>query len=147
MPKINVYLPDDLADEIRQHRVSVSAICQEALRRAVELQKTSDNMKKIMVTIGKPQIVTGFTGRWLVAPDPQNTTSDDGGHDPDTYWGVALTRRGRIAVYAAHRQELWPPRLDDYDTLDHAAADDLPNDILAMAATALLGDPVVWRDI
>lgn len=32
MPKINVYLPDDLAAEVRQRALPVSAICQAALR-------------------------------------------------------------------------------------------------------------------
>jgi len=33
-----------------------------------------------------------------------------------------VTRRGRIAVYAAHRDRLWPARLDDYDNLDDDVA-------------------------
>jgi ATP-dependent Clp protease ATP-binding subunit ClpC len=35
MPKINVYLPDELADAVRDAQVPVSAICQSALERAV----------------------------------------------------------------------------------------------------------------
>src|ERR671929_105843 len=35
MPKINVYLPDDLADAVRDAGVPVSAICQRALEQAV----------------------------------------------------------------------------------------------------------------
>lgn len=35
MPKINVYLPDDLAEAVRDAQVPVSAICQGALERAV----------------------------------------------------------------------------------------------------------------
>jgi ATP-dependent Clp protease ATP-binding subunit ClpC len=35
MPKINVYLPDDLADTVRDTGVPVSAICQRALEQAV----------------------------------------------------------------------------------------------------------------
>ena len=35
MPKINVYLPDELAAAVRDARVPVSAICQSALERAV----------------------------------------------------------------------------------------------------------------
>lgn len=35
MPKINVYLPDALADAVRDAQVPVSAICQAALERAV----------------------------------------------------------------------------------------------------------------
>jgi ATP-dependent Clp protease ATP-binding subunit ClpA len=36
MPKINVYLPDDLADAVRDTGVPVSAICQRALEQAVK---------------------------------------------------------------------------------------------------------------
>jgi ATP-dependent Clp protease ATP-binding subunit ClpC len=35
MPKINVYLPDDLAETVRESGVPVSAICQRALEQAV----------------------------------------------------------------------------------------------------------------
>ena len=35
MPKINVYLPDDLADAVRDSGIAVSAICQRALEQAV----------------------------------------------------------------------------------------------------------------
>jgi ATP-dependent Clp protease ATP-binding subunit ClpC len=35
MPKINVYLPDDLAEAVRDTGVPVSAICQRALEQAV----------------------------------------------------------------------------------------------------------------
>lgn len=35
MPKINVYLPDELADAVRETGVPVSAICQRALEQAV----------------------------------------------------------------------------------------------------------------
>ncbi|MGV9774320.1 Clp protease N-terminal domain-containing protein [Streptosporangium sp. NPDC003464] len=35
MPKINVYLPDDLAEAVRESGVPVSAICQRALEQAV----------------------------------------------------------------------------------------------------------------
>lgn len=36
MPKINVYLPDDLADAVRDSGVPVSAVCQRALEQAVQ---------------------------------------------------------------------------------------------------------------
>ncbi|MFV2109354.1 Clp protease N-terminal domain-containing protein [Micromonospora sp. LOL_015] len=35
MPKINVYLPDDLADAVRDTGIAVSAVCQRALEQAV----------------------------------------------------------------------------------------------------------------
>lgn len=37
MPKINVYLPDDLAASVRQAGIPVSAVCQQALAEAVRL--------------------------------------------------------------------------------------------------------------
>src|SRR3954466_7314602 len=36
MPKINVYLPDELADAVRESGVPVSAICQRALETSVK---------------------------------------------------------------------------------------------------------------
>jgi ATP-dependent Clp protease ATP-binding subunit ClpC len=35
MPKVNVYLPDDLADAVRESGIPVSAVCQRALEEAV----------------------------------------------------------------------------------------------------------------
>ncbi|HZD98902.1 MAG TPA: type II toxin-antitoxin system CcdA family antitoxin, partial [Micromonosporaceae bacterium] len=35
MPKINVYLPDELAEAVKEAGVPVSAICQRALEQAV----------------------------------------------------------------------------------------------------------------
>jgi len=35
MPKVNVYLPDDLAEAVKDAGVPVSAVCQRALERAV----------------------------------------------------------------------------------------------------------------
>ena len=68
----------------------------------------------------------GFRGRWLVEPDPVKTRA---GLDKGTYWGVALTKRGRIAVYRAHVDQERPASLAGYDTLDNAIADDLPEGI------------------
>src|SRR5690349_3820208 len=36
MPKINVYLPDDLADSVKDMNIPVSAICQRALEGSVK---------------------------------------------------------------------------------------------------------------
>src|SRR3954469_3215983 len=111
MPKINVYLPDHLADAVRLHQVSASPICQAALtREVIRLQNEEDTgLQEIVVEIGEPAFETGFVGRWLVAPDADTTRSNEHGQDHDAYWGVAVTRRGRIAVYAAHRGHRWPP--------------------------------------
>jgi hypothetical protein len=68
------------------------------------------------------------------------------GYDAGAYCGVALTKRGRIAVYMAHCNEGWPAELRDFDSLDEAAKI-VPEDILAEAAEAMGQERVVWRDI
>ena len=60
---------------------------------------------------------------------------------------MAETKRSRIAVYRAHVDEDRPPSLSDYDTLDHAIADGLPEQIIALTKEALGKTHVIWRDI
>ena len=88
---------------------------------------------------GHPRMVS-FKGRWLVAPDPDGTRTSKEGYDAGAYYGVALTESGRIAVYTAHSNGGWGPTLTDYDSLPEAADDDVPTDILAMAAYELRQD-------
>lgn len=57
---------------------------------------------------------------------------------------MAQTRRGRIAVYTAMSNPLWPGRLEDYDTLDEAG---MPADIRGQAAKVLGTWKVIHRDI
>jgi Post-segregation antitoxin CcdA len=153
LPKINVYLPDDLADEVKAHDLPVSAICQAALRKEIEKVKTKEQtgMEEIQVEIGDPRdvgatVTASFIGRWLVEPDSDDTRTGlvDQGYDAGAYWGVALTKRGRIAVYTAHCNDGWPAELHDFDTLDEA---ELPDDILAMAKGELGEEYVIRLDI
>lgn len=43
MPKVNIYLPDDLAAAVRARSVPVSEVCQRALRREVERMTALEN--------------------------------------------------------------------------------------------------------
>lgn len=104
------------------------------------------HMEEITVEVGEPSLTVGFTGRWLVDPDPDETRTGETGYDAGAYWGVALTKRGRIAVFTAHCNDGWPAHLDDYDSLDQAAAH-VPADIIARAAAELGETRVLWRDI
>ena len=59
MPKINVYLPDDLADAVRESGLPVSTICQraleEAVRRIAAIRQTSlDEINADQLTAGLP---------------------------------------------------------------------------------------------
>jgi hypothetical protein len=103
-------------------------------------------MEKITVDVGDPALTVGFTGRWLVEPDMELTRTSEDGYDNGAYWGIALTRRGRIAVFTGHVNDRWPASLKDYDSLDQAAAH-LPADIIARAASELGETRVLWRDI
>jgi hypothetical protein len=106
----------------------------------------AEELGKITVEVGDPPLMVGFVGRWLVAPDPDMTRTEMAGHDAGAYWGVAATRRGRIAVYVAHCNERWPAHLTDYEDLDQAAPE-VPADIIARAAAELGEQRVLWRDI
>lgn len=111
------------------------------------IRKASRDMEQITVDIGEPRLTVGFTGRWLVEPDPDETQADQPGPDAGVSWGVALTRRGRFAVFAAPRHDRWAASLHAYDSLDAAANDGVPGEIIALAAAELRRTRVLWQDM
>lgn len=113
----------------------------EIMREAARERERERGMEEITVDVGERALTVGFTGRWLVDPDPDETR---GGSNAGAYWGIALTRRGRIAVYTAHVNDRWPAVLQDYDSLDRAANDDVPEHLIVLAA-AELGEKRVLR--
>jgi hypothetical protein len=117
------------------------------VREATRERELGRGMEEITVDVGEPSLTVGFTGRWLIEPSHDETRTAETGYDAGAYWGVALTKRGRIAVYTAHCNERWPARLRDYDGLDQAASDATPADIIARAAAELGETRVIWRDI
>lgn len=48
MGRVNVYLPDDLADEVRRSGLNVSAVAQEALRAALAARRLSDWLDDVL---------------------------------------------------------------------------------------------------
>lgn len=115
--------------------------------RLVNGDNETKEMAEITVEVGEPSLTIGFTGRWLLEPDDDDTRTGEDGHDAGAYWGIALTKRGRIAVYTAHCNYRWPASLNDYDSLDRAADGGVPADIIARAAGELGETRVLWRDI
>ncbi|PWI45029.1 Clp protease N-terminal domain-containing protein [Streptomyces sp. ICBB 8177] len=89
MPKINVYLPDDLAAAVKAADVPVSAICQKALRAAVASISTA---RKAAVALGNPDFdpdahpafaerVTGrMTDKLREALDRARSAASDAGY-------------------------------------------------------------------
>lgn len=107
-------------------------------------RRAKARQEDIVIEVGEPPHSVAFVGRWLVEPDRDETR---GGHDAGAYWGVALTKRGRFAVYMAHVNDRFPPSLEDFDSLDEAIEDGLPEELAAIAAAAAGETRVVWRDI
>jgi hypothetical protein len=105
-----------------------------------------------------PRHIETFRGRWVIEPDPERLYPDSygpKGSNRSVYYGVAQTRRGRIAVYRGKgyppitaeqiaQDPGWEGELDDYDTLADAQ---LPEDIKRQAAAALDIREVIHRDI
>jgi hypothetical protein len=84
-----------------------------------------------------------FTGRWLVAPGEEacsRFTLQTTGY----CYGVALTRRGQIAVWRYHPSALREAALEVSASIQDA---DLPADIRDKAAAALGSENITWRDI
>jgi hypothetical protein len=131
----------------KETRQSVSALVASALDRYVPAEPDQEGMGEITVDVGEPPLAKSFAGRWLLGPDSDETRTGLDGYDAGAYWGVALTRRGRIAVVTAHCNERWPADLKVYETLDAAEEDGVPADILALAGAELGQDRVIRLDI
>lgn len=131
---------------------SVSHLLTEALRRYVEEEERGrrEGMENIQIELGGPEDTTytaEFVGEWLLAPNEEETRTTYSGYDAGAYYGVALTRRGKIAVYVQHVNDRWPPYLQTYDSLKEARGDGLPVDILTFAEVAMDEDYVRKLDI
>lgn len=152
MPKVNIYLPDRLAEQVRAHEIPVSQVCQAALEKEVKRMATTAEMQKEMERIEvemwrgdadeafAERYELAFTGRWLLEPDPEETrTTERGHHDAGAYWGVALTAKGKIAVYVAHCNDGFAPGFHVYDDLGQFKNQNYPQDIIDQATAALTG--------
>ena len=151
-PNKTLYIRDEdqpvweRAEELARTRgVSPSQHVSQALKRTEPPVIDEKDLEEIQVTIGERNRLEAFAGRWLVEPDRDKTRTGEEGYDAGAYWGVALTRRGSIAVYTAHCNEGWPAELEVFDSIDDAEL--LPEDIKGDASAALGQEHVVWRDI
>ena len=70
MPKINVYLPDDLADAVRETGLPVSPICRRALEQAVRRITTIREAVRGDIDPDRPaERLPSFTPRLIAALD------------------------------------------------------------------------------
>ena len=106
---MTVYLPDDLAAEVKAELgdTNISAVCQAALREELGRQKaraevTAEGFERIEVYDGRDDIHVAFQGREI---------GNDYQHDVTAY----LTPKGAIAVHDGGDQRLYIyPDYDDF---------------------------------
>lgn len=129
-------------------RQSVSSLVAAALRSHLStLESHRDRAGQVTVDMRDDMRAwtEAFAGRWLIEPGDDNRGTEDAG----ACYGIALTAKGRIAVYSYHVNDRWPPHLGVYDNLDQAEAETsgLPKELLAAAASEMGEQRIVWRDI
>lgn len=124
--KMTVYVPDDLAAEVKAELgdTNVSAICQQALRDELARVKaraeiTAEGFERIEVYDSKDEMDVAFQGRKIGHADY---------HDLTAY----LTPKDAIAVHDPDEDRLYV--YDDYDAF---AYDEQPDDLMADVAGAL----------
>jgi hypothetical protein len=107
--KITISVPASLGAAIKAYELSPSAVCQPALRAAVE--KAEGDANKIVVRTldhskPNPEQFESFHGSWLVDPDTDDAISEKNHSqyleqifDPAERWGVAVSAKGALIVY------------------------------------------------
>lgn len=122
--RMNISVPDALAEEVREQNLPISAICQRALREEVNRVKaraevTKKGFERVEVYDRRRDRDVAFQGRLI-------GRSDD--HDVDAW----LTPKNAIAVYDGTDEELYV-----YNNYDELTADRAPGDLMAEVAASL----------
>ena len=111
MPKINVYLPDDLADAVRDTGVPVSAICQRALEQAV---RRITAIRQISLTDLSDGDLSGqlsaFTARAVTVLRLARDSATSAVTTTDLLNGI-LTEGNNLALQVLRSMEIDPGRL------------------------------------
>ncbi|MEH1017642.1 Clp protease N-terminal domain-containing protein [Micromonospora sp. CPCC 206060] len=119
MPKINIYLPDELADAIRDTGLPVSAICQRALEQAVRRvtairETTVHDLTDDDLATRLPRFTARTRTALRLAID-QAATTDTAVSTADLLTGL-LTEGNNLALHILHAMEVDPtPLAHDLD--------------------------------
>lgn len=111
MPKINVYLPDELAEAVRDAQVPVSAICQSALERAVREVSALRGSDEAPTTEPSHGPFTRFTPRARQAVALAQDEASELGHDavgPEHLLLGVLDEGGNLALEVLQALEVEP---------------------------------------
>lgn len=115
MPKINVYLPDELAEAVRETGLPVSAICQRALEQAVRrvtaIRETSlaelsgaDLEERFPLMTGRGRVVLGLAVERAATGVRASVTSGD-------LLGAMIQEGTNLALQVLQTLEIEPARL------------------------------------
>ncbi|GAA4866014.1 hypothetical protein [Kitasatospora terrestris] len=153
-PSKTLYVRDDDAElwaraeaHAKETRRSVSQVVADALQEYLPIEVSADDLETIEVQAGDDYsgpIPHSFRGKWLVAPNERDHGYE--AYDLGTYWGVAITAKGKFVTYTAHCNDRWVPSLTTHDSLKEAVAN-LPDSIASRAAAELGQKRVVALDI
>jgi hypothetical protein len=155
---VTIYLPYDLEAQVRDAGVSLSPVCQEALREEIRRVQAQNKVSKGMepLTIKPWRDDSGeiyeaeFVGTWLVFSDPDESRADQSDYqkadwDAGAYWRIALTASKNIRICTAHCNDRWAPSYQVVDSIDDVT--DIPHSLRAAAAVQLGENFVVRLDV
>jgi ATP-dependent Clp protease ATP-binding subunit ClpC len=129
-PKINVYLPDDLATEVKASGIPVSAVCQQALADAVAAARTSLPPPD---GIGADALSRSFTKRAYGVLADAEKAADAAGQEPTTaHLMPAVVESNGLAVTVLSAADIVPE--DVVDELRGRAKDGARADALQTLA-------------
>jgi ATP-dependent Clp protease ATP-binding subunit ClpC len=110
-PKINVYLPDDLAHEVRSSGIPVSAVCQQALADAVAQARTGFPAP---VGIGADHLSRSFTKRaYGVLADAEKAAEKAGEKPTTVHLMASLVESNGLAVAVLSAADIDPEDIVD----------------------------------
>ncbi|MFI6732740.1 Clp protease N-terminal domain-containing protein [Nonomuraea sp. NPDC050451] len=145
MPKINVYLPDELAEAVKQAGVPVSAVCQRALEQAVRrvtaIRETVLSDLDLEEPTGALRHLTPRTRTVLKLAADQARTEGAAAVGTEHLLGAMLSEGTNLALHVLRAVEIDPEQVGR-DLARHlpasgAAGDSEPRNFSGAAANAL----------
>jgi hypothetical protein len=147
---VNIYLPDDLGERVKNAELEISRICQAALLREVERYEAQTAARRkfkytrIEVEVGNPKagplLTKAFEGHWLVKDF----------NDMGNSYSVALTKKGQLAIFHSHDSGQGYRGLDVYksvEALEKSFEGLMPEALLSKIASGLGTGGTVELDI
>lgn len=136
-PKINVYLPDDLAAEVKAAGIPVSAVCQQALSDAVAASGAGAGAERAASSLGTDDLSRSFTKRaYGVLTDAEKPAEAASRPATTVDLVAALVESGGLAVVVLEAADL-----DPHDLLDElrarAARGEVPGSLDDLAGRAV----------